>query len=178
MKNLRIKTFILGCFIISCLTVQALGQPTGMRPGQGMGMRHWREERRCWAASELNLSAEQAKAIDALNQAYFQEARRYRIELFTKRLELKEYLTNPAVKAETIQAKDSEIVQLQSEMEEKTIQYLIKVKTVLTPEQLKAWCPEQEFPTLQHRMEISFPPVPRVPRVPRASFPYEDPKKE
>jgi hypothetical protein len=74
-----------------------------------MGRRPGRGEQQCWTASELNLSPEQARTLDLLGQTYFQEAKRYRIELFSKRLEIKEYLTNPAVKAEVIQAKNGEI---------------------------------------------------------------------
>ena len=110
-----------------------------------------------------------------MGQAYFQEAKRYRIELFSKRLEIREYLTNPSVKAEVIQAKNGEIIELQSKMEDKTIAYLLKVRNLLTQEQLKVWCPELEFPMLQRMMERPFP---MGPPMPRSSPPPEGPKKE
>ena len=166
------KLFTRGLIIsglVICLAAPAYAQPPGMKPGHGMGRRPGRGEQQCWTASELNLSPEQARTLDLLGQTYFQEAKRYRIELFSKRLEIKEYLTNPAVKAEVIQAKNGEIIELQSKMEEKTVEYLLKVRTLLTPEQLKIWCPEQESPMLHRMMERPFP---------RPSPPPEGPKKE
>jgi Spy/CpxP family protein refolding chaperone len=176
-RESRMKHSIRGLIMSSlvlCVALPAFAQPAGMRSGHGMGRRPWRGEQPCWTASELNLSPEQAKALDLLGQTYFQEAKRYRIELFSKRLELREYLTNPTVKAEVIQAKDGEIIELQSKMEEKTIEYLLKVRTLLTLEQLKVWCPEQEFPMLQRMMER---PLPMGPPGPRPSPPPEG-KKE
>lgn len=171
--------FLTRCLVISglviCLAAPAFAQPSGMRPGHGMERRHGRGERQCRTASELNLSPEQAGTLDLLAQAYFQEAKRDRIELFSKRLEIKEYLTNPAVKAEIIQAKNGEIIELQSKMEEKTVEYLLKVRSLLTPEQLKIWCPEQESPMLHRMMERPFP---MGPPMPRPSPPPEGPNKE
>jgi Spy/CpxP family protein refolding chaperone len=172
------KLFVRGLIIsglVICLAAPAFAQPPGMKPGHGMGRRPGRGEQQCWTASELNLSPEQAKTLDLLGQAYIQEAKRDRIELFSKRLEIREYLTNPAVKAEVIQAKNREIIELQSITEEKTIEYLLKVRSLLTQEQLKVWCPEQEFPMLHRMMERPFP---MGSPGPRPSPPPEGPKKE
>lgn len=172
--NLFTRGLIVSGLVI-CVAAPAFTQSPGMKPGHGMERRPWRGEHRCWTVSELDLSPEQAKALDLLGQTYFQEAKRYRIELFSKRLEIREYLTNPTVKAEVIQAKNGEIIELQSKMEEKTVEYLLKVRTLLTPEQLKVWCPEQEFPMHQRMMERPFP---MGPPGPRPSPPPEGPKKE
>lgn len=169
-----IRDLILGSLVV-CVAVPAFAQAPGMRSGHGMGRRPGRGEPSCWTASELNLSPEQAKALDLLGQTYFQEAKRYRIELFSKRLEIREYLTNPTVKPEVIQAKNGEIIELQSKMEEQAIEYLLKVRNLLTLEQLKIWCPEQEFPMLQRMMERPFP---MGPPGPRPFPPPEGPKKE
>jgi len=50
-----------------------------------------------------------------------------------------------------------EIIELQSKQEEKAVEYLIKVRNLLTPEQLKSWCPEQEFPSFRHMMHGTGP---------------------
>jgi Spy/CpxP family protein refolding chaperone len=173
MKRLIQDLIIAGLAV--CIAFPAFAQPSGMRFGPGMGMRPGRGEPSCLTASELNLSPEQAKALDLLGQTYFQEAKRYRIELFSKRLEIREYLTNPSVKAEIIQSKNGEIIELQSKMEEQAIDYLLKVRNLLTPEQLKVWCPEQEFPMLHRMMER---PYPMPPPGPRPLPPPEGPKKE
>jgi Spy/CpxP family protein refolding chaperone len=83
--------------------------------------------------------------LDSINQTYLRETRPLRTEIFSKRLELREFFTNPTIKIEAIRAKHMEILELQSKQEEKTIEYLIRVRNLLTQEQLKMWCPEQEF---------------------------------
>lgn len=129
-----------------------------------MGMRQWRGENRCWKASDINLSSDQLKGLDLINQTYLRETRPLRTELFSRRLELREFLTNPNVKAESIQLKTSEIIELQSKMEEREVEYLMRVRSLLTQEQLKNWCPEQEFPFLRgmmHRPEFMGPMNPK-----------------
>ncbi len=118
----------------------------------GMGMRRWRGEGQCSRASELDLSREQRKSLDLLQQTYFREAQLLRLEIFTKNIELRELLTTPTAKVETIRGKTSEIAELQSKQEEKGFEYLIKVRNLLSPEQLKTWCPEQEYPYFRQMM--------------------------
>jgi hypothetical protein len=144
-----------------------------MRHGPGMGGRPWRGEGPCWRASDLDLSLDQVKRLDLIHQAYFRETHLPRTELFSKRLELREFLTNPSIKIESIRSKYLEINEIESKLEEKTIEYLIKVRTLLTQEQLKIWCPEQEFPLFQRMihgpgpmgiMPLRKPPFPEGPR--------------
>ena len=120
-------------------------QGPGMKHGPWMGMKPWRGGTPCYSASELNLSQEQRKGLDLIQQTYFQEAQLIRTQLFTKRLEFREFLINPTIKLESIRLKYLEIVELQSKQEEKTIEYLMKVRNLLTLEQIQNWCPEQEF---------------------------------
>lgn len=127
-------------------------------------MRPWRGEARCWRASDLNLSTEQAKELEQIQQTYFRESQLLRAQLFSKRLELREFLTNPTVKIESVRTKHSETIELESKLEEKAIDYLIKVKNLLTQEQLKNWCPEQEFPSFRQMMYRPGPMGPMTPQ--------------
>ena len=133
--------------------VLASAQSPGMKPPHEMGGRHWRGGGRCPGASELNPSPDQAKALDQLAQSYIQETKRLRMELLSKRLELREFLTDPSVKSVAIHAKTSEIVELQSKLEQTATDYLLKVRNVLTEDQLKNWCPEQDLFMSQRMME-------------------------
>jgi hypothetical protein len=90
-------------------------------------------------------------------------------------LELREFLTNPNIRIESIRSKYLEINEIQSKLEEKTIEYVIKVRNLLTQEQLKNWCPEQEFPLFQRMMHGPGPMGIMPPR--RPPFP-EGPRKE
>jgi Spy/CpxP family protein refolding chaperone len=141
----KIQTLIF-CFLFILTVSPAFSQPAGK------GMKKWRGEGPCWRASELNLSQEQRKSLDLIQLTYFREAQLLRTQLFTKRLELRELLINPTIKIEFIRVKSSEIIELQSKQEEKAIEYLIKVRNLLTPEQLQNWCPEQEFPFFRQMM--------------------------
>jgi Spy/CpxP family protein refolding chaperone len=148
--KLKIQILIF-CFLFILAVSPSFPQPPGM------GMKKWRGENLCWRASELNLSQEQRKGLDLIQEAYFREVQLLRFQLFTKRLELRELLTNPAARTESIRGKYSEIIELQSKQEEKAVEYLIKVRNLLTPEQLKGWCPEQEFPSFRHMMHGTDP---------------------
>ncbi len=153
---MKLKKLILTLFLFAFMTSSAFSQP-------GMGMRRWRGEGQCSKASELNPSQEQRKSLDLLQQTYFREAQLLRLEIFTKNLELRELLTNPSVRVETIRGKSLEITELQSKQEEKAVEYLIKVRNLLSPEQLKTWCPEQEFPYFRQMAPGRRPPGPNFP---------------
>ncbi len=115
--------------------------------------RPWRGESPCWRALDLSPSRDQVRGLEQAQQAYLRETQLLRAEIFLKRLELKEILTDPISKGESILSKYAEMNQLQSKLEEKMIEYLIKVKGLLTPEQLRNWCPEQEFPLFRRMMQ-------------------------
>ena len=118
-----------------------------------MRLKPWKGEARCWKASELNLSQEQMKGLDTLQQAFLRETQFFRGQILSKRLELRELLTHPATKTETIRLKSSEIQEAQAKLEERALEYLIKVRTLLTQDQLKSWCPEMEFPPFRRMMQ-------------------------
>jgi Spy/CpxP family protein refolding chaperone len=163
------------CFLLILISSPAFSQPSGMRMGPGMGIRHWRGENRCCTASELNLSSDQAKELDLIQQVYFRETQLLRAQLFSKRLELREILTNPTTKIESIRSKYSEINEIQSRFEEKTIEYLIKVRNLLTPDQLKSWNPEEEFPLFRRMIHG---PDPMGPMRPRKNLPSTERSRE
>ena len=166
----HVALVVYSLFVFS--VVRASAQPPGMKPPHEMGGRPWRGEGRCPGALELNPSPDQAKALDQLSHSYLQETRRLRMELLSKRLELREFLTDPSVKSVAIRAKTSEIVELQSRLEETATDYLLKVRSLLTQEQLKNWCPEQDLFMSQRMMERShFMPQ-------RPAPPYEGTKEE
>lgn len=141
---MKLKIIVLPLILIFLFPIFSHAQPMGMRP--------WRKDARCWRASELNLSSEQTKGLTLIQQTYFSETQLLRAQLVTKRLEFREFLTNPAIRMESIRTKYLDLVETQSKMEEKAIEYLVKVRSLLTHDQLKLWCPEQEFPLLQRMM--------------------------
>ncbi|MCJ7705278.1 MAG: periplasmic heavy metal sensor [Desulfobacterales bacterium] len=153
---MKLKITVFSLILIFLLPISSFSQSMGMRP--------WRKDARCWRASELNLSSEQARGLNLLLQTHLEETQLLRAQLVTKRIELRELLTNPAIKTESIRTKYLERVETQSKMEEKAIEYLVKVRSLLTHEQLKSWCPEQEFPLFQRMMPGHSPMEPMRPK--------------
>ena len=140
------------CFLFILSTSSAFSQPPGMRIDPGIRLKPWRGDTRCWRASDFNLSSDQMKGLILIQQAYLRDTLPLRTELFSKHLELRELLTNSAIKMEAIRSKHGEITELMSKLEEKAIDYLIKVRNLLTQDQLKNWCPDQEFPIFRRSM--------------------------
>jgi Spy/CpxP family protein refolding chaperone len=150
--KLLITALAFSLFLSISHALPSFSQHMGKRPGPGMGGRPWRGETPCWGALDLTSSPDQLKGLEQIHQAYLRETQLLRAEIFLKRLELREVLTSPTSKGESILSKYSEMNQLQSKLEEKSIEYLIKVRSLLTPEQLKDWCPERELPPFRRMM--------------------------
>jgi hypothetical protein len=172
---MKLKSLVLIFLFLFFFISPSFSQPPEKRYGPGMGRMHRRGEPPCPRASDLNLSSDQMKELEFIQQSFYREAYPIRTELFSKYFELKEFLTNPMIKIESIHAKNSEIILLQSKLEERTIHYLIKVRGLLTQEQLRIWCPEQEFP---HSRRMMPGPGPKGPMGPQKPYPKEEPKKE
>lgn len=157
---MKIATIVLA-FFIALPHTSLLAQPgrTTMRPGMGMGMGEL-DDLSCRQAAELNLSAEQAAGLEQIEQAYFRETRLLRAQIFLKRLELRQAFTDPSTKTESIRSKYAELLDLKSKLEEKSLEFLMKVRELLTFDQLNHWCPEREFPfprqTIQGR-DVRYP---------------------
>ena len=149
MKSVIILVF---CFLVILNTSSSFSQTPGMKGDPGIRMKPWKGEIRCWRASDLNLSPDQMRGLTLIQQAYFRDTFLLRTELFSKHVELRELLNNPTIKIEAIRSKHGEITELQLKLEEKAIEYLIKVKNLLTQEQQKNWCPEQEFSIFRRMM--------------------------
>jgi len=153
---MKIKLTSLSLLFILLLSMDSYGQP--------MEKKHWRKEARCCRASELNLSYEQLKSLDQLQQAFLKETQLLRAQLITKRLEFRDHLTNPTMKMDSIRMKHNELIETQTKLEEKAMEYLVRVRNLLSTEQLKFWCPEHEFPFFQRIMPGYGPMGPRSPQ--------------
>jgi len=160
---MKVKPLVLVFLFLFFFVSPSFSQPPEKGHGPGMGRMHRRGETPCLRASALNLSSDQMKELELIQQSFYRESHPIRTELFSKYFELKEFLTNPIIKIESIHAKNAEIILLQSKLEERAILYLIKVRALLTQEQLKIWCPEQEFPQSRRMMPGHGPMGPMSP---------------
>jgi zinc resistance-associated protein len=83
-----------------------------------------------------NLTAEQSAQIQALREGFLKEIEPLQKELYTKGMELRNLWPNPKADQAAIAAKQKEIFNLQSQLQEKATNLGLEIRKVLTPEQL------------------------------------------
>jgi Spy/CpxP family protein refolding chaperone len=139
MKNMR-KTsliFLLSVFLPAAALAQ--GPPEGKGPefpgrGRMMGpMHHHMED---WSR-QLNLTEEQTVKLQALRESYLRETLVWRDQLVIKRFDLRDLLRDPQSDPNQALAKQREISDLESKIQERAVLHQLEMRKVLTPEQIK-----------------------------------------
>jgi len=82
-----------------------------------------------------NLTAEQSSQIQALQKAHMDETAPLQEELFKKRTELRSLWLTPNPDQAAITAKQKEILNLQTKLQEKGTNFRLEISKLLTPEQ-------------------------------------------
>jgi len=83
----------------------------------------------------LSLSESQKKEIESLDRSFYARIEKIRTELRQRRAELSEVLGDSSPNREKIKDKVSEIASLQAELQRETINHLVEIRSLLTPEQ-------------------------------------------
>jgi len=91
----------------------------------------------CWESSSLALTEAQKKALEALRRTYMAEAMPIRMELFALRIELRHLLSDPNVQSQILFNRQRKISVLQARIEELSLSYQVKAKSIFTKEQLE-----------------------------------------
>ena len=104
-----------------------LNRPNLRMDSQGMPMK----------PPALDLTEEQAKALDSLRRTYMAEAIPIRTELFALRIELRHLLSGPNVQPQILFDRQRKISALQARLEELSLSYQIKARSIFTKEQLE-----------------------------------------
>jgi len=139
-------------FLLVFPVIHASAQSPGMKPPHEMGGRPWRGEGRCPGVLELSpLQIRQRLSISLVTVIFRKQG--VCAWNFSQAARTKRISDGPYGEGEAIHAKTSEIVELQSRLEETATDYLLKVRNLLTQEQLKNWCPEQDLFMSQRMME-------------------------
>jgi Spy/CpxP family protein refolding chaperone len=123
------KTMIIGLSLVVALALMATmalawgpGRGYGMGPGYGY-------------SAIPNLTAEQSSQIQSLQKTHLDEIAPLQEQLFKKRTELRSlWLTSNPDQA-AITAKQKEIFNLQSQLQEKGTNFKLQISKLLTPEQ-------------------------------------------
>ena len=100
-----------------------------MGPMHGSMMRDW--------ARRLNLTEEQTVRLKDLREFYLRDTLDLRNELVIKRFDLNDLLDKPQVDPNQVLVRQREISGLESRLEERSLLYQLKMRQVLTPEQIK-----------------------------------------
>lgn len=121
---------VIACVMLAASNAWAFGGGgcggCGMGPGFGMNSKF---------ASALNLTADQKAQIQAKQEAFQEKINPLRDELFSKRMELRELWAKAAPDQAQIIAKQKEIQGIQSQIQEKTTEFRLECRQLLTPEQ-------------------------------------------
>ena len=83
-----------------------------------------------------NLTAEQSAKIQTLRDSFLKEIEPLQKDLYTKGTELRNLWSTPKADQAAIKAKQNEISNLQSKLQEKATNLGLEVRKILTPEQL------------------------------------------
>ena len=85
----------------------------------------------------LSLSKAQERKIETLNKSFYAKVGDIRAQLDQKRAELGDLLGKPYSNKRKIRNKINEIAILQVQLQKETVDYLERVRSILTPEQQK-----------------------------------------
>ena len=88
---------------------------------------------------DLQLTAEQMEKLKSIQRSYLDDISSLRNDLLNKRYELRRLILDPTSKADEIRAKQEEAFVLETQIQEKVIDYQLKVREILTPQQFKVW---------------------------------------
>ncbi|MBP1698363.1 MAG: hypothetical protein H6Q41_3551 [Deltaproteobacteria bacterium] len=89
----------------------------------------------CWKSSSFALTEAQKKALETLRHAYMAEATPIRASLFALKIELRHLLSDPNVQPQILFDQQRKISALQAKLQDLSLTYQIKARSVFTREQ-------------------------------------------
>jgi Spy/CpxP family protein refolding chaperone len=129
------KTTIVGLgliLVVALVATVALARGPGFGPGFGRGFGG-----PAYGTPPIpNLTAEQSAQIQALRDDFLKEIEPLQKDLLSKRTELRSLWSNPNSDPAAITAKQKEIWDLQSKLQEKAASLGLEIRKMLTPEQI------------------------------------------
>jgi Spy/CpxP family protein refolding chaperone len=129
------KTIIIGLSLVlglALVATVALAWGPEFRPGFGRGF----GGPAYGVPPILNLTTEQSAQLQALRDGFLKEIDPIQKELYAKATELRKLWSTPNADQAAIAAKQKEIFNLQSQIQEKATNLGLEIRKMLTPEQL------------------------------------------
>jgi len=106
------------------------------RGGRGMMMSPMHSPMADWV-SRLNLTQEQTARLQELRESYLRDTMAWRNELMIKKYDRRDLFNDPQSDPNAILAKQREISELESKIQERALLFQIEMRKVLTPEQIR-----------------------------------------
>ena len=147
---MKIRLLIILFISLLILRVSLAGAQWPLQRGMGRGHGHHPS----WHPEDLQLTAEQMEKLESIQRSYLDDITPLRNDFLNKRYELRRLITDPTSKADDIRAKQGEALALETQIQEKVIDYQLKVREILTPEQFKLWISRYKMglgPRMGHR---------------------------
>jgi len=111
------------------------GKEPGFLERKGMmGPRHHSVE---YWIHRLQLTEDQVTRLQEIRESYLRDTLVWRNELIIKRFDLKDLLANPQADPVQVLAKQREISNLESRIQERAVRHQLQIRQILTPEQIK-----------------------------------------
>lgn len=127
------KKFLIIFSLIILLSVPpAFAQRTGAPGGRNFPL----SDTPCWTKPYLEVTPEQIAGLEQLHRLFSREILNLRTQYIKGRDELRSLLSGPKPDAQLVLTKQNRLSALQKQMDEISIQYLLKARAIFTPEQL------------------------------------------
>lgn len=94
----------------------------------------------CSTLANLELSEEQRESLRRIDDHVKDRMVELRNGLMLKRLEIQSLLRDPDASEEAIQSKAGEMGGLREALQQAMIDYQLRVRQILTPDQIRRWC--------------------------------------
>jgi Spy/CpxP family protein refolding chaperone len=128
MKKPIIVSALLVLTLVWVLSAEAQGWGRGGGRGAGPG---WQDD-----TYGLNLTQDQSTKINRLRQSFWKDTADFNTRIDQKQLELNSLLLEPNPDSQKVTKLQKEISGLQSQFDEKRINYQLESRKILTPEQI------------------------------------------
>jgi hypothetical protein len=134
MRRLSFMVTILIAFVLVNIKVSEAQRtfPSNTKPNLRMD-----SQGTCWESFSFALTEAQKKALETLRRAYMAEAIPIRTGLFALKIELRHLLSDPNVQPQILFDRQRKISALQAKLEELSLSYQVKARSIFTKEQLE-----------------------------------------
>jgi len=133
--------FALILFTLATLSIQPLKAQPPFNP-QDKPMMRTDGHGAYWKSSDLGLTEAQKKTLESLQRAYASEALLLRMELMSLRFDLRYLIQNQNVHPQVLLGRQKKISELQAKLDDLSLSYQIKARSIFTKEQLEQIPPD------------------------------------